>query len=338
VEEAVDSILNQTFRDFEFIIINDGSTDNTLPILKRYTDKRITLINRENRGIAASLNQAVALAQGEYVAQMHSDDIARPDRLQKQVAFLKTHQEVGILGTALQIIDENGRSFEFEIPPPSDDLEIRWTILMKNCFRSPAVMMRRDVLIDNGLRYNELIAEDYDLWTRMLNFTRGANLQEHLIQYRVHRDSRSGQYGESQPKIKENNVISLRTIRQQIPDFAITLQQVTQLQALFVNNGKFMPEVNTRRVTLAETYLDMLDAFIRHHQGEPGVEKVRRQGALNVATVILRSPRPSGWTRIMKELITMDATLPWYYLGHLIKNFNYRLKRRIRRSFSAAYS
>ncbi len=108
VSKAIESILGQTFSDFEFIIINDGSTDRTLKILESYQkkDKRIVLLNQENKGIAKSLNRGIAKAKGDYIARQDADDISFPDRLRNQVEFLDNNKDVGFLGCSCEMIDE----------------------------------------------------------------------------------------------------------------------------------------------------------------------------------------------------------------------------------------
>ena len=107
IREAIESILNQTYTDFEFIIINDGSTDKTKEIIKSYSDPRIVYMeNEENSGIVVTLNKGLKCAQGEYIARMDSDDISLPDRFEKQIAYMDKHKDVGVLGTSIIIFGE----------------------------------------------------------------------------------------------------------------------------------------------------------------------------------------------------------------------------------------
>ncbi|MHA1713815.1 MAG: glycosyltransferase, partial [Candidatus Ranarchaeia archaeon] len=112
VKKAIDSILSQTFRDFEFIIINDGSTDRTSEILKSYADPRLIVVNQANRGVTQSLNKAIGMARGQYIARMDADDISLPQRLEMQVEFLEEHPEVGLVGTSVITIDEEGKTIK----------------------------------------------------------------------------------------------------------------------------------------------------------------------------------------------------------------------------------
>jgi len=185
--ESIESILQQTFGDFEFIIVDDGSTDSTEEILHAYArlDNRIKLYTQENLGLIASLNRHCRLAKGRYIARMDADDVSSPDRFEKQFRFLEAHPEIGVLGTWIQDIgwkDSQGVSW----PVPSDPHVIRWFLLFGNCIAHPSVMMRRDLLERLGYyRPEALHVEDYDLWIRASEVTELANMSEVLLRYRL---------------------------------------------------------------------------------------------------------------------------------------------------------
>ena len=308
LREAVESILNQTFTDFEFIIIEDGSTDATPRILRSYSDSRIVLVdNQENLGLTRSLNEGLVLAQGEYVARMDADDISLPHRLEKQVAFLERHPKVGIVGSACQVVDASGRRQGLN-HAPTRDLQIRWVSLLNNPFWHPTVIMRRDVLLRNGLSYDEAFqtAQDYDLWTRMLKCTYGANLIEPLVRYRLC-DGITITHREAQ--LRNHDTIALRTIQEELPGFAITFEQVGQLRALFVGGSEFTPGFNRQIAAPVQLYLDMFETFKEQHPGEHDLEELQRQEAVGVAGLVLRSPLQSGWIRIAERLVAMDPSL-----------------------------
>jgi len=189
LKEAIDSVLNQTFIDFEFIIIDDGSTDKTSKIIKSYKDRRIKVIqNIENIGIAKSINKGLEIAKGEYIARMDADDICLPIRLQVQVAYLDCHPEVGLCCSNMSIIDKSGRIANKTYWPPLK-APIEWSMLWYNPIAQSTVMMRKDVLEQNHLRYKDIYAEDFDLWCRMALETRIVRLDEVYLQYRIHDDS-----------------------------------------------------------------------------------------------------------------------------------------------------
>lgn len=184
--EAIDSILNQTLRDFEFVIVDDGSTDGTADILSTYAlrDGRIRVVRHGNKRLAASLNIAIGFAKGKYIARLDADDIAMPGRLQEQVAFMERNPEVGVLGGAFELITDSGEVIDI-IRHPLEDSQIRSAILRYNPICHPSVMLRKDVVLALG-GYRNIYVEDYDLWLRMSERSRLANLHNVLVRYRVH--------------------------------------------------------------------------------------------------------------------------------------------------------
>ena len=191
LEEAIESILNQTFRDFEFIIINDGSADGTAGILAHYqrVDDRVRVYDQENRGLVASLNRGGQLARGEYIARMDADDVSLPERLRKQVDYMETHPEVGVMGTQMKQIDEKGRLLSaFDAPLAHE--AILWKMLFECAIAHPTVLMRRHLLIEAG-GYDPSYAhiEDTELWSRLIWVTRFANHRESLFLRRWHKES-----------------------------------------------------------------------------------------------------------------------------------------------------
>lgn len=328
LHEAVESICNQTFRDFEFIIINDGSIDGTWVNLSKYIDPRLILVDQDHHGLISALNRGLTIARGEYIARMDSDDIAAPDRLEKQAAFLSTHPEVGILGTACRLFDANGGDLGLR-QWPVRDLEIRWASLLTSPFAHPTVMIRRDILIQKGLEYDPdfQAVEDYDLWTRILRYTFGANLSEPLMLYRVHGDRVTSKYRELQ--LKNHDGVALRSIQEQLPEFVITPEQVSDLRRLFVGGSESISALDGRRPVLAEIYLDMFDAFISRYAGGPSFKALKRQEALKVARVILQRPRMFGWMRLLTRLVNMHPGLPWSLLRYLVASVHRRLRRSV---------
>lgn len=187
LEEAVLSVLNQTYKDFEFIIIDDGSTDSSLEMLGGFEkkDERIRLVSRKNKGLTPSLNEGIKLAQGEYIARMDGDDISMPERFEKQLDFLEKNKEIALCGTWAINIDENGNEIG-EYKTPTTHKEIKKMILFHNPFIHPSVMIRKSVFEKVGL-YSEHFKhiEDYELWTRVLAHFKTANIQEFLLKYRI---------------------------------------------------------------------------------------------------------------------------------------------------------
>jgi len=199
IKEAIDSILNQTFSDFEFIIIDDASSDSTVSIIKKYKDSRIQLIVKpQNSGYTNSLNYGLSIAKGEYIARMDGDDISFPERFAKQVAFLDKNQETVLCGTAFKII---GTDTIITVPEYHDDIKL--AMLKDCCIGHPTVMMRKSCLNNFSLIYDtkKEPAEDYDMWTRLLVVGKLHNLQEVLLNYRVHNSQVSHKRNEQQINI-----------------------------------------------------------------------------------------------------------------------------------------
>ncbi len=186
LREAIDSILSQTFTDFEFIIINDGSTDSSEHIIRSYDDQRIRSVTQEkNIGLPASLNIGFALARGEYLARMDADDISVPERLRTQVTFLDEHPTIGVAGGWAQV-------FGHEAPHiwknPTNPDEVDALLLFSCCLLHPTTMIRRSILTKHHLRYNEQFttAQDYELWSRVREVTQLTNIPRILLHYRTY--------------------------------------------------------------------------------------------------------------------------------------------------------
>jgi hypothetical protein len=189
LREAVASILGQSFRDFEFIIINDGSTDGTGAMLDSYarSDPRVRVYHQENKGLTESLNRACGLAQGQYIARMDGDDVSTPDRLGRQIGFLEHHDKVGLLGGAVEEIDDQGRRVSLWRPPLENE-SIRAALHSFSLpISHPAVMMRKQAFdAMGGYRAPFLLAQDYDLWLRIVEDWEAANLSDVVVRKRTH--------------------------------------------------------------------------------------------------------------------------------------------------------
>lgn len=197
--EAIESILVQTFRDFELIIIDDGSSDESLEIIRSFTDSRIRLVvHKQNQKLIASLNEGIELATGKYLARMDADDVCDPARLQKQVAFMESNSEVGALGTWVHALNHSGYD-KFRYQKDHDNLMLYF--LEQIPFAHPTVMLRKQVLDDHpAIRYdsNYLHVEDYKMWFEISKVTKLANLDECLLTYRFHSSQISTRFKEVQ--------------------------------------------------------------------------------------------------------------------------------------------
>src|SRR5256714_3054771 len=192
LDAAVQSVLKQRFSDFEFIIIDDGSTDGSNQKLQDYVrkDNRVRLISRPNKGLTPSLNEGLKLARGEFIARMDADDVAAPDRLKIQVEYLRAHPEVSVLGGAYELIDDAGRMLTTIVPPADDATLQEHALSGRTPICHPLAMMRRDAVEKVG-GYDEqfAVAQDLDLWLKLGEGGKLACVSDVLLRYRQHEDS-----------------------------------------------------------------------------------------------------------------------------------------------------
>ncbi|HUG15035.1 MAG TPA: glycosyltransferase, partial [Thermomicrobiales bacterium] len=189
--EAIDSVLAQTHTDFELILIDDGSTDSTLDILRSYAarDCRIKVLAHENLGVARAMNQAMSVAQSNWIARMDADDIMEPRRLERQVAFVAEHPDLAVTSCLVTYIDAGGRTLGRSAPEFTSDEEVRKTRDAGTPigFHHPGVLMRRDVVVGIGGYRSEFVsAQDMDLWNRIADAGGRILVQpEYLLRYRI---------------------------------------------------------------------------------------------------------------------------------------------------------
>jgi glycosyltransferase involved in cell wall biosynthesis len=219
--EAIESILQQTFTDFELLLLNDGSTDNSFAMSQKYTDRRIRLLNyTQNQGLVAIRNIALQEAQGEYLAWLDADDIALPNRLAQQVAYLDKNPHIALLGSYAMYIDRQGNDIQLVSPKIDQNLLPIW-LLFQNCFPQSAVMLRKKCLTDFTLQYRKDFppAEDYDLWVQIAKHATISNLPQTLVKHRKHDDNITKQ----QREIQEANI--LKIIAHQLTELGINFQE-----------------------------------------------------------------------------------------------------------------
>lgn len=208
LKAAIDSILNQTFSDFEFIIINDASSDTSRDIITSYNDPRIVFIeNKENIGLTKSLNIGIKIAKGKYIARMDADDISLPERLQSQYDFMENNQRIDICGTNYRVLDTEEEKI---LPTDDDDIKIKLFSGI-NPIAHPTVMVRGKSLTEKRLFYNEKIkyAQDFEFWTRALPFFNFSNLSTTLLLYRKHSNQITNRKTEDQQNIVANSLLNL---------------------------------------------------------------------------------------------------------------------------------
>lgn len=260
LQEAIDSILNQTLNDFEFIIIDDCSNDQTPEIINMFAnqDKRIKVtVNKEQMGSYASANVGLSFIKGKYIARMDADDISDPNRFEKQVQFLEANPQIGLLGSAIEIIDENGSVLRGSSPALDDHL-IRWILLFDNSFTHSSWMVRVDSLNKVGGRYDNLpIVQDYALASKLSKISRVANLPDFLIKWRISDNqisvTRKEEQDSTATSISFNNINDLMGL-----DF-INQEETKILRSILHSKGS----LNKNNYSVYKNIFRIYDRFIK---------------------------------------------------------------------------
>lgn len=191
IHQSIDSILNQTLKTFELLILDDNSIDKSMEIAKSFIDKRIRIIKTSGKGISQALNKGLAIAKSPFIARMDCDDICEPDRLQKQVEFMIKTPDKDIIGSQVTVVDSDGyyvKTREVNLT----DLDIRISLFLgETSISHPTMMMRTNFLNEHKLQYNSKcdLAEDYDLLCRASFLTKFENMNQSLLKYRIHNNS-----------------------------------------------------------------------------------------------------------------------------------------------------
>jgi hypothetical protein len=264
IQEAIQSVLAQTYPHFELLVIDDGSTDNTGAVAAACGegDPRLRVLACAHRGIAASRNAGLQWAGGQYLAWLDADDLSLPGRLEAQVAALDSDPTLVIVGSAFCTIDDRERHPAVQ-QMPETDTAIRWHGLFHNPFVQSSVMVRLETLRSHGLGYDLALplVEDYDLWSRLLQHGRGRNLPEPWVRYRLHHAQASRQ---SRDEVWD---LATRVSQRNLADLGAPLsaEKVSRLRAWYY---QFPRRFSAADLPLADTLLDILERFLLR----PGLE------------------------------------------------------------------
>ncbi|MBV8781275.1 MAG: glycosyltransferase [Phycisphaerae bacterium] len=211
IAAAIESILAQTFSDFELIVIDDGSSDQSLAILKSYAakDNRIRLVSRANTGHSRAINEMLAMANGKYLARMDGDDICMPDRFQRQVDCLNAHPDVVAVGGAVQWIDQDGDAIRmFSVGETHEEIDAAHLAGVGGAISHPAAMFRRDAMLAvGGIREETHLAEDIDLFLRLAEIGKLMNLPDVVLKWRLHPASTGA------TKTRQQHEVKVRVLR-----------------------------------------------------------------------------------------------------------------------------
>jgi len=294
---AVDSILRQTFDDLELVVIDDGSSDSTPELFAGLSDPRlVVLTNKEQQGLAASLNRGIDHSRGRYVARMDADDIAMPRRLERQLARIRSTPVAAILGSFVCALEDGGRLGAVQTMPQTPTA-VRWHLLFSSPFFHPTVLLDRETLERDGARYNPrfLESEDYDLWARLLTGTDGANLAEPLVLYRVH----AGQA--SQRRRDLQRAFQLEVALREIERVAPALSPEEAELAWRIGTGEELPA--DRVEDAAAAYVELVHAFEAAYR-DP-LRTARRAAARALARAAIRAPGAAG-ARVLRRALQLD--------------------------------
>jgi hypothetical protein len=301
VAEAVRSILDQSFRNFEFIVIDDGSTDGSGAILHSYqeADPRLRVYTQKNRGLIESLNRGCELARGTYIARMDADDVAVRDRLESQVAFMEQSPDVGVLGGTVEIIDAAGSPLGFGYNLLHDS-EIR-SALPECPFWHSTILMRTEVFIATG-GYRKIVidSEDHDLWLRMAERAKLANLPQVLLRYRVHPDQVSVRKCKQQALSGLAAQVAFLARKRGEPDPLDQVQEITP--ALLVGLGVSEAQQDT---AFARKYLWRAQRYSRDDHKANALE------VLKETDDILCDVRHTAYESVIADLHLLRARLYW---------------------------
>ena len=332
LRQAVESILAQSFKDYEFLIIDDGSTDGTADILDDFGMPSVIILrNDKNLGLTYSLNKGLNAAMGTFVARMDADDISEPARLEIQLAFLEANPEVGIVGSACGLIDEDGQDQGLS-EVSLTDLDIRWRCLTGNPFQHSSVMFRKKLMAEHGLCYDETFetAQDYNLWRRLLNYTRGANIAEPLVSRRIHGGAVSVAWRKQQDV---NHVrTSLKAISEVWESHPLTAETFGDLRELLSTFRPLPGTADSHRCVRLEEYAELLERFARIHEEAEGIIPLCRREAILVTFLALRPPWRWGVGRILGRLLRFEPELPRLFASWALRGAKRRLFNRKRRS------
>lgn len=308
---AVESVLAQDFDDFEFLIVDDGSTDGSVDIIRDYAhkDARIRPILRENRGLIASLNEMLALARAPIVARMDADDICRPDRFRKQMDFLSTHPDYGVVGSWSEDIGEDGENL---IRSGADHPQTHEDLLAAieaggQLICHPAAMYRRDIVLTVG-GYHAAFrhCEDLDLWLRLSGVTKLGNIPERLLRYRRYPGQVSSRHATEQQIGTAVAQVAWRTRRAGMADPTFSLERlppIAQLDSLFGQPGISQGVREQTALGLLYSASAMrgegFDLLIEHLR-----EGGRRDGMWRTVVRLLRFGEPVRAARLAATLMT----------------------------------
>jgi glycosyltransferase involved in cell wall biosynthesis len=314
LQEAIDSILNQTFADFEFIIINDCSTDNTWEILTDYAsrDDRVVLLNNdENLGLTKSLNKGLEVARGEYIARQDADDISLPKRFEKQVSYMDLHSSVAFVSTGVQYINGEGEQ-TWVYTPPIDPIELSWYLLFRNPIRHSTALWRRELVSRAVGNYDPtfVYSQDYDLWVRIAEKFPIHTLPLILLKLRWHEQSITLTKMSVQDRL--SNLVTRRQFQRYLPASNISAEDTLGIRSM--PRLKYEPQQqyyiglpSKQFLRAASQYLQLWIEFRKHHEPVENSQILEELQAELEADLfaLLKRCQQQRWALVSSKLILL---------------------------------
>lgn len=319
--ESVQSVLDQSYANFEFIIVDDCSTDGSLEILETYRDARIRIIrNQENLGLTKSLNVAMSEAKGKYLARQDADDISLPDRFKTQFDYLESFPEVALVGGQPLLINEKGQALKGTVlaARPTKPWAIRWFCQYENPFVHSSVMMRKEIIVEKFKGYNEHFRtnQDYELWSRLAFGYPCVNLNTPVVKLRKHTASISANYSS---KGLSNKLEVSRNAQMT----ACQLEQDKEwFEWLFLAHTSNPKEVSRRSPEVID---QMYRAFMEHNtldeKSRKAVKKERDKFAAHIAYFLATSNKLTSFRLVLGPMFRNFRTLSPMLLRYIVLFF-----------------
>ena len=304
LDVAVESLLRQSFRNIQIVVVDDASTDRTPEILNSTRDSRLELVRSDiPLGIAAAKTIGLERCVGKYIAMMDADDVAVPTRLAVQKRYLDERPAIGLVGSNVVVVDDVGKPLGIRVLPKGSPT-VRWKLLIGPPFVHPSVMIRRELLGSTSYRSDYEFAQDYDLWSRLLCLAEGANISRPLLLYRSHPGQHSQEARTAQ--LAEHDVIAPRVVMQHLPDLDLPAAVVRRM-------WRFMSGVAQDDMALGQlgvAYLRMARAFLNKHEGTAEISEVRNDVAMSVIRRFGPHLQQDDARAIFRELARMDSLAP----------------------------
>lgn len=312
IGEAIESVLAQTYTHWELIIVDDGSTDRTAEIVKSYQakDKRIILYQfAENKGIPYARNQCLALAKGEYLANLDSDDIALPERLEKQVKFMEENPEVGICGSKYVFIDDKNRKINeaFYMPTENEEIKVNLFLYQAHVFNTTLLIKKR-VIKNVKYRLNYNYAQDLKFYADMFHLTKFANLDEILVSYRLHKTKVSVLAKQEQLSFAKQAIQSLLENLK----FSMSNTEIT-------THLKFVFNEIPQNIDFFKNLIVWLEKLVFYHNPKEGI----------FDQVLLKQKVSQMWLKLCLSNTSLGWKVWWIYHKSKLKDFKIGKKNQL---------